>query len=95
MEANHRLNIQNLREKENAKERDIKRLHEEQKTLNDHIMNFKHEIEELQEQNHIANETIIIKESEVCRKNKELFLHSQQSLLSNCIKCVKIRPDVP
>ena len=66
-EATHRLNIQNLREKEKANEREIKRLQEDQRTFKDHVMNLKHQIEDLEEQAHHAHETIIIKESEVCK----------------------------
>lgn len=65
-EAAHRLNIQNLREKEKMNEKEMKRLQEEQRTFNGHFMNLKHQIEDLQDQVHVANETIIIKESEVC-----------------------------
>jgi flagellar hook-basal body complex protein FliE len=64
-EAAHRVNVQKLREKEKANEREMKRVREEHRTFKDHVMNLKDQIEELQEQAHDASETIIIKESEV------------------------------
>ena len=67
-EASHRLNVQNLREKEKSNDKEIKRLYEEQRTFSEHILNLKLQIEELQDQTHAANETIIIKESEVRKR---------------------------
>ena len=69
-EASHRLNVQNLREKEKSNDKEIKRLYEEQRTFSEHILNLKLQIEELQDQTHTANETIIIKESEVRKRLK-------------------------
>lgn len=61
------MNIHNLREKEKGNEKEIKRLQEEQRAFSDHVMNLKHQIEEMEDEVHLGNETIIIKESEVGR----------------------------
>lgn len=64
-DATRRLNIQKLRENEKNHEKEIKRLKDDYRACTNHMNHLKRQLDQLQEQAQAANETVVIKESEV------------------------------
>lgn len=81
-DATHRLNIQNLREKEKNNEKEFKRLQDEHTALNEYLTHLKDQLNKLQEQTYAAKEAVVIKESQV--RKIPLSISSSSFYLSAC-----------